>query len=146
MATCKPQTRGSLLRTRQRVAEIADLMLHGATKRRIAQHIAESGIDESSIWFGNGRAKISRRMIHEYIRRATALNAAIVQKDRQSRVAFQIARRNCLYRKATEVNDLRTGLAVLKELAKIQGLYPTATQTNRDGNLECSLAERDGAG
>ena len=91
-------------------------------------------------------AKISRRMIHEYIRRATALNAAIVQKDRQSRVAFQIARRNCLYRKATEVNDLRTGLAVLKELAKIQGLYPTATQTNRDGNLECSLAERDGAG
>ncbi|MBA4067521.1 MAG: hypothetical protein C0501_28190 [Isosphaera sp.] len=100
------------LTVRQRVHEVVRLRLDGARYPDIVQYASAQG------W------GVGPRMLRKYQERADLLILLQRDNDREKLFARREAQLERLFAKAVRDHDLGTGLAVLKELAKLQGLYP----------------------
>jgi hypothetical protein len=98
----------------QRVEEVLQIRLAGAAFPEIVQYASEKGWD------------VGPRQLQNYIRKTDRLLALAREKDRAKLLALHEAQRRLLLNKALEVGDLRTALAVLRDSAQLQDLYPAA--------------------
>ncbi|MDB5312179.1 MAG: hypothetical protein JWO38_6381 [Gemmataceae bacterium] len=96
----------------RRVEEVLRIRLDGAQYHDVMQYATEKGWD------------LKERQVREYIRRADELLVERQEKKRRRTVALHLARREALYARTVNSADYRTALAVLADLAKLQGLYP----------------------
>lgn len=95
-----------------RVEEVLRLLIAGATLPDIKRYADQHG------W------KVSGRQIQRYSQRAHKRFAKLALKDRRQLLGRHLAQRNALYTKAVKDGDLKTALEILKDEAKLQGLYP----------------------
>jgi hypothetical protein len=70
-----------------------------------------------------------------------------LERDREKLFNLHVAKRHMLFARAMQVSDYRTALAVQKDLAELQGMYPAATRKNSqevrtDVNLNVTLEQR----
>jgi hypothetical protein len=100
----------------KRVEEILQIRLAGAEFVDIRQHAAEKG------W------QISDRQLWRYIQKSDAILAESLERDREKLLNRHRAQRFALYARAMSVSDYRTALAVLKDQAQLEGLYPASSQ------------------
>jgi hypothetical protein len=72
-----------------------------------------------------GGKPLSRRQIRRYAGWAERLLAAASRTDREKALRKHKAQRQGLYARAVNKGDERTALAILADLAKLEGLYPS---------------------
>ena len=108
----------------KRVLEVFKLLLRGASRAEIWQHLAENGAEPE-------------RTVDRYIARASQRFKALAKVDAEKERGRQLARLEDLYSRLFRIQDYRTALAVLKERNELAGLYPEKVQkhehTGRDG-------------
>lgn len=112
----------------QRITQLLDLILHGAKWPSIVQFAADSD------W------GIHERQLRTYLQRAYVLLEEQHEEDRQRLLRIHVARRELLWAKALEQNDLANARATLKDLAELQGLYADDRIEQRLAELETMLA------
>jgi hypothetical protein len=97
----------------KRVEAILEIRLAGAEFADIRKYATENGwhLSDSQLW--------------RYVRKTDDILAHTLERDRQKLVNRHLAQRHALYARAMSVSDYRTALAVLKDQAELQGLYPT---------------------
>ncbi len=95
----------------RRVGEVLRIRLDGAQFHDVVQYAAENG------W------GVHERQVRTYIRRADDLLVERQDRRRRRLLARHVAQREALYARAVNAADHRTALAVLTDLAKLQGLY-----------------------
>jgi hypothetical protein len=97
----------------QRVSEVAQLRASGAEIQQIAEYAEKAG------W------GIKLTQLYEYARRADAIVVDYIARHRDSLIAKRLIRRNVLWSKALQANDLRLALRVEADTTALLGLYPT---------------------
>jgi hypothetical protein len=104
----------------KRVEAILEIRLAGAEFADIRKYATENGwqVSDSQLW--------------RYVRRTDDILAETLERDRQKLLNRHLAQRFALYARAMSVSDYRTALAVLKDQAELQGLYPT-TRSGPEG-------------
>jgi hypothetical protein len=133
---------------RARVEDLARVILDGATPWQIRQYVAEREAAGEEPWTRpEGRKGLSARQIERYADRADELLADACAADRKKLLRRHVAQRQGLFARAVNKGDERTALAVLADLAKLQGLYPSEDdELKREAEaLRKQLAERKGA-
>jgi hypothetical protein len=101
----------------RRVEEVLRIRLDGAEFHNIVQYAAEQG------W------NVRERQLWNYVRASDALLAIRLEKDRDKLLARHVAQRRALYARAVHAADYRTALAVARDEAELQGLYPSRDKT-----------------
>jgi hypothetical protein len=96
----------------RRVEEVLRLRLDGAEFHDVVQYAAEQG------W------NVRERQLWNYVRASDKLLARRLEKDRDKLLARHVAQRRALYARAVHAADYRTALAVARDEAALQGLYP----------------------
>lgn len=96
----------------ERVAEILSIRLDGAEFHDIEAFAKEKRWD------------VSPRQLWRYIAAADDLLVERQVKKRNRLIARHVSQRQALYARALNASDHRTALAVLADLARMQGLYP----------------------
>jgi hypothetical protein len=107
-----------------RVEEVLQVRLAGGGLAEIVRYAADQG------W------NVHERQLQTYIQRADELLAQSLEKDRGKLLALHLAQRRLLLNKTLEVGDYRTALAVLKDSADLQDLYPAAKVKVDTKNLD----------
>jgi hypothetical protein len=105
---------------RQRVEEVLELRLAGATLRNI-RHYANAPDPQS----GRVPWNVSDSQLWRYIRAADDLLAAEREEDRDKLLNRHIAQRRALFARCLAVNDYRAALACVEAEARLQGLHDT---------------------
>ena len=77
------------------------------------------------IRYGADNWNIKSRMVECYIQKANKLIVAEVAEMRQNSLEKHIAQRTLIAREALKDGDRRLTLDVLRDLAKLEGLYPS---------------------
>jgi hypothetical protein len=108
----------------RRVSEVLTIRLQGAEFHDIVQYAAEK------------KWRVGERQLWNYIRQADELLAQNLEKDREKLFNRHVASRQMLLARALQVSDLRTALAILKDKAELEGLYPPKRTelTGKDGD------------
>lgn len=115
-----------------RVDAVLQLLLGGAQRRDIIRF----GSAPEQAW------NVSDRQITDYIAAATQALEESLEKDRDRLISRELAQRQHLYAAALSSGDVRTALAVKKDLCELLGLYP-AKKVEHSGELaELSMDER----
>ncbi len=104
--------KGTVALMEQRITEIYKLLLLGAGRSDILQHASKKQWD------------VENRTVDEYISRATSLLKKKSEIDRDYMLNMARERLQMLYMRALSVQDLKTALAVQKEINTLEGLYP----------------------
>jgi hypothetical protein len=90
---------------------------------------------------------VSDSQLRRYIQASDKLLAERLEKDRDKQFARHVAQRQALYARAVNAADFRTALAVAKDEAELQGLYPPkkVAPTSPDGDHEYGVgySEKD---
>ncbi len=107
----------------QRVEDVLTLRLAGAAFVQIRQYASENG------W------GVGDRQLWRYIQSSDDLLAADLEPDRRKNLALHLAQRRLLYNRALETGDFRTCLAIQRDLAQLQDLYPTGKREPLDALL-----------
>src|SRR5271165_7147190 len=109
---------------RQRVDDILRVILDGAEPWQIGPYVAEQEQASAAPWtVPDGGKPLSRWQIRRYIGWAERLMAASSRTDRAKLLRKHEAQRRNLFARAVNKGDERTALAVLRDLAELQGLY-----------------------
>ena len=98
---------------RRRVEEIVRLRLAGA---ELVPDIVQYAASQN--W------QVRRRMLWNYVDRADRIIARGVEKDRQKLLARHLRQRRLLFARALEQGDIRAALAVARDEAELEALYP----------------------
>jgi hypothetical protein len=107
-----------------RVDDILRIRLDGAEFWDVRQYVAEKEQAAEPPWaIPEGGNPISQRQLWRYIARADRLMGASSETTRKKQLRVHLARRKSLYARAVNKGDERTALAVLRDLAELQGLY-----------------------
>jgi hypothetical protein len=96
----------------ERVEAVLQIRLDGAQFHDIRQYASEK------TW------GVSDRQLRRYVAASDRLLAARLEKDRDRLFARHVAQRQTLYARAVNAADYRTALAVARDEAELQGLYP----------------------
>jgi hypothetical protein len=104
----------------QRVEEVLTLRLAGAAFVEIRQYASENG------W------GVGDRQLWHYIHKSDELLAASLETDRKKLLALHLAQRRLLHNRTMETGDYRTALAVLRDSAQLQDLYPSGNREPLD--------------
>ena len=116
----------------QRVSTVYRLMLRGSSRESILQYAAKKE------W------GVETRSVDGYIARAKNLLRKQAETDRTDELGKARARLNLLFGKALKTGDLRTALAVQKELNQLADLYPVPPTSLKafltDGGAPVDLA------
>ena len=116
----------------QRVEEVLTLRLAGAAFVEIRQNASEKG------W------GVGDRQLQHYIQASDELLAASLAPDRKKNLALHLAQRRLLYNRVLETGDYRTALAVLRDSAQLQDLYPSGKREPLDALLNALPPEFSG--
>jgi hypothetical protein len=104
-----------------RVAEILRIRLAGAAWPDIVRFASETPDPDD----GTGRPwNVGERQLQNYLEKADQLLEQRLEKRHDRLFNMHIARREALYAQTLQTADHRTALAVLKDAAELQGLYP----------------------
>jgi len=136
----KPRATDPLLTLR--VEDILRIRLDGAEGWDVRRYVAEKEGSKEEPWtIAEGGKPLSERQIRNYVSAADKLIAASCRQSRKALLRKHQAQRRSLYARAVSHGDVRTALAVLADLARMQGLYPTpparpasVSVTGVDGN------------
>jgi hypothetical protein len=129
-----------------RVQEILRIRLDGAEFWDVCEYVREKEQEAASVWELPPNAKpISNATLWRYIGRADKLIAESCRTSREQLLSRHEAQRRNLYAKAVSAGDYRTALAVVKDEAELQGLYPPkkVAPTTPDGNQEYGFGLSD---
>ena len=110
-----------------RVDDILRIRLDGAEFHDVRRYAAEKQAVGEPPWaVPEGEKPLSDRQLWRYVTEANRLMAVSSETSRKKRMRVHLARRKALYARAVNKGDERTALAVLADLAKLEGLYPPA--------------------
>jgi hypothetical protein len=117
----------------KRIDEILRIRIDGAQYHDVVQYVAEKGWD------------LKERQVRNYMRKADDLLVERQERNRKRLVARHVAQREALFARAVNGADHRTALAILTDLAKLQGLYVTDRELRQLARLavEQGLRIRD---
>src|SRR5262245_16561978 len=110
---------------RARVEEILRIRLDGAEIWDAREYVREKEAEEGSAWhLKPGEKPLSDSQLWRYLAEADRLIAESCRASRKKLLRRHLAQRRNLYAKAILAGDHRTALAVLRDEAEMQGLYP----------------------
>ncbi len=98
----------------ERVEEVLRIRLDGAQFHDIVQYASEK------------KWEVGERQLWNYVAASDALLTKRLESDRNKLLARHVAQRRTLYARAVNAADYRTALAVVKDEAELQGLYPAS--------------------
>jgi hypothetical protein len=125
-----------------RVEDLLGFQLEGAQFWHIREYVREREKQPGSIWYrGEGQNPISDATLWRYLSKTEQLISESFISSREKLIRWHIAKRNDLYAKAVARGDLRTALAILDSLAKLQKLIP-AEETFPNGHTTVNIFER----
>jgi hypothetical protein len=109
----------------QRVQAILQVRLDGAEGWDVRQYVADQEAAGEQPWKVEAGCKpLSERQIREYVTKADELIATSCRITRREALRRHKAQRRSLYARAVQAGDIGNALAVLKDLAALQDLYP----------------------
>jgi hypothetical protein len=110
---------------RARVDDILRILLDGAEPWDVRQYVAEKEAAGEPPWtVPEGGKPLSERQLRRYCARADKLLGESCRTNRKKLIRRHMAQRRSLYARAVSKGDERTALAVLRDLAELQDLYP----------------------
>jgi hypothetical protein len=131
-----------------RVEEVLQIILDGAQPWEVRRHVADKEAAGEAPWtIPEGGKPLSERQLTRYVAQAERLMAEACSATRRKRLRRHLARRQNLYAKALALGDVKAALAVLRDTAELEALYPPK-RLKVDGNggkaddAELSDAER----
>ena len=74
---------------------------------------------------GDGEKPLSDRQLYRYLAAADTLVTESCRTSRRKLLRNHLAQRRKLFARAVAAGDIKAALAVLQDLAKMQGLYPS---------------------
>ncbi len=122
-----------------RTEEILRIRLDGAEFWDVREYVREKEQEEGSVWqLPEGGKPLSDPTLWRYIGLADELVKASCLSSRKKLLRRHLAQRRNLFAKAVSAGDYRTALAVAKDEAELQGLYPPTkvAPTNPKGDKE----------
>ena len=111
--TPKPKSRASDAEVAARVAEILEIRLDGVEFSDVVSFCKEKGFN------------VSERQCGRYLEAADKLIVERCERSRKKLLTRHIAQRQKLFARCVNAASHRDALAVLADLAKLQGLYPS---------------------
>ena len=135
----------------KRLADVFRLRLEGAGILNLLEYIREKELEPGSCWFLEpGEKPLSLRSIEHYIEQTNKQVREAFSKDRERILIEHRSRREWLYLKSVSVGDgenpdYRAALAILQDLAKIEGVYAggQASDTNGDSGPVDKLTDEE---
>jgi len=110
----------------KRLEEILEIRLSGATFFDARRYLAEKEAAGEEPWtIPDGGRPVSERTLWRYLQQVDRMIAQTCREGRKRRIRLHIARRHNLYAKSVAQGDMRAALAVLRDLAELQGDYPS---------------------
>jgi hypothetical protein len=110
---------------RDRTEDVLRILLDGARPWDVRAYIAEQEVKGQAPWtIQEGNRPLSERQVRRYVAAAERLIDESVRQNRKRRIRRHIAQRESLYARCVTKGDERTALAVLRDLAELQDLYP----------------------
>jgi hypothetical protein len=107
-----------------RVDDVLRIILDGAEPWDIRQYVSEKEAGGEPPWaVPEGGKPLGERQLRRYCRRAEQMMADAGRTNRKRLLRKHAAQRRNLYARALNKGDERTALAVLRDLAELQGLY-----------------------
>jgi hypothetical protein len=113
--------RATKAQMKARVEEILRIRLDGAEAWDLREYVREKVAANDPVW---GDQPLSDATLYRYIARADALIAESCRSSSKKLLRRHLAQRRNLFAKAVSAGDYRTALAVAKDEAELQGLYP----------------------
>jgi hypothetical protein len=115
-----------------RVEDVLRIRLDGAEFWDVRRYVAEKAEAAEQPWqIPAGGKPVSDQQLWRYIEQSDRLMAVSSETSRKKKLRVHLARRKSLYARAVAAGDVRAALAVLADLAKLQGLYPSEDDTLR---------------
>jgi hypothetical protein len=109
-----------------RVDDILRIRLDGAAFHDVRQYVAEQEAKGERPWkVPEGGGPLSERQLWRYVGQADELLAVSLATQRKKRRRLHLGRREKVFARAMQASDLRTALAALDSMAKLEGLYPS---------------------
>lgn len=102
----------------KRILDVFKLLLRGASRAEVLQHLAEQETVDAV------------RTGDWYIAKASQRFKALAKIDAEKERGRQLARLEDLYSRLFRIQDYRTALAVLKERNELAGIYPEKVVKN----------------
>ncbi len=121
---------------RRRVEEVLRIRLDGAEIWDVREYVREKEQEKGSPWESPPDGKpLSDSQLWRYMAAADKLIAESCRASRKKLIRRHLAQRRNLFAKAVSAGDYRTALAVAKDEAELQGLYPSGKLqlTGKDG-------------
>jgi hypothetical protein len=133
-----------------RTEEILRIRLDGAEIWDLREYVREKQTDPNSPWFlPEGQKPLSDSQLWRYLAKSDRLIAESCRASRKKLLRRHLAQRRNLYAKAVSAGDYRTALAVVRDEAELQGLYPPKkiAPTTPDGEepYEANFSDADRA-
>jgi hypothetical protein len=115
-------TKATVLR---RVEEVLRIRLEGAAFWDVREYAREQEAKEGSAWHvAEGGKPLSDGQLWRYIARADRMILESARASGRKALRRHLARREYLYAKANRQGDVKAALAVLRDMAELQDLYP----------------------
>lgn len=115
----------------QRIQAVLQIRLDGAEGWDVRLYVAEKEKAGEQPWkIEEGGKPLSERQIRRYVQAADALVSESCRISRATAIRRHKAQRRSLYARAIQTGDLGTALAVLRDLATLQDLYPAKKVKN----------------
>jgi hypothetical protein len=109
----------------RRVEEVLRIRLDGAEFWDVREYAREKEAEEGSAWhLSEGAKPLSDGQLWRYIAAADKLIAESCRASRKKLLRRHLAQRRNLYAKSVLAGDYRSALAVLRDEAELEGLYP----------------------
>ena len=109
---------------RARVDDVYRIRLDGAEFPDILQYVAEREAAGEAPWaMPDGGKPLSERQLWRYVAQSDRLLKESALTNRKKRLRLHFARRKSLYARAIATGQLNVALAVLKDLATLEGFY-----------------------
>ena len=107
-----------------RVDDVLRIQLDGAEFPDVRQYVAEQEAKGVAPWtIPEGGKPVSERQLWRYVALSDRLLRDSALTNRKKRLRLHFARRKSLYARAIATGQLNVALAVLKDLAELEGFY-----------------------
>jgi hypothetical protein len=111
--------------TQMRIEEVLRIRLDGAEFWDIREYVREKEREAGSVWeVPPGGRPLSDSQLWRYQAAADRLIAESCRSSRKKLLRRHLAQRRNLFAKAVSAGDYRTALAVARDEAELEGLYP----------------------
>jgi hypothetical protein len=106
---------------------MVEILLGGAVRELdLCDHVRQNEREEGSPWqLAEGETPLSRSQIYRYAAKAEALIQESCRTSRKRLLRKHRAQRRYLYALAVQQGDVRAAAGVLRDLAELEGLYPS---------------------